>query len=136
MRARSSRPGDCPYVGKGGLKLEFALREFGVDVAGLTAADLGCHIGGFTDCLLQAGAAKVYAVDAGYGVLAWKLREDERVELFQRTNALHWQPPETLDLVAADVGWTRQERILPAAAAMVSSGGLILSLVCRNACRR
>jgi len=129
LRARSNRPSDCPYVGKGGLKLEFALREFGVDVAGLTTADLGCHIGGFTDCLLQAGAAKVHAVDTGYGVLAWKLRQDERVELFQRTNALHWQPPEALDLVAVDVGWTRQEKILPAAAAMVRPGDLILSLV-------
>ena len=129
MRARSNRPADCPYVGKGGLKLEFALREFGVDVAGLTTADLGCHIGGFTDCLLQGGAAKVCAVDTGYGVLAWKLRQDERVELFQRTNALHWQPPEALDLVAVDVGWTRQEKILAAAAGMVRPGGLILSLV-------
>ncbi len=129
MRARSNRPADCPYVGKGGLKLEFALREFSVDVAGLTTADLGCHIGGLNGCRLQAGGAKVYAVDTGYGVLAWKLRQDERAELFQRTNALHWQPPETLDLVAIDVGWTKQERILAVAAGMVRPGGLILSLI-------
>jgi 23S rRNA (cytidine1920-2'-O)/16S rRNA (cytidine1409-2'-O)-methyltransferase len=80
---------DCPYVSRGGLKLAAALEAFAVDVTGFICADLGCNVGGFTDCLLQRGAAKVYAVDTGYGELAWKLRQDERVVVAERTNALH-----------------------------------------------
>lgn len=128
-RSKSNRPKDCPYVGKGGLKLQFALEHFGIDVRGLVAADLGCSIGGFTDCLLQNGAAKVYAVDTAYGALAWKLRTDERVVVCERTNALHWPSPEMLDFVASDLGWTRQEKGLPAIARMLKPGGTALSLV-------
>jgi 23S rRNA (cytidine1920-2'-O)/16S rRNA (cytidine1409-2'-O)-methyltransferase len=128
-RAKSSRPKECPYVGKGGLKLAFALEHFRLDVTGLICADLGCNVGGFTDCLLQHGAAKVYAVDTAYGLLAWKLRTDERVVVFERTNALHWTPPEPLDLVVGDLGWTRQEKALPVMAGMLKPGGSALSLV-------
>lgn len=128
-RAKSNRPKECPFVGKGGLKLQFALDHFGIDVQGLIAADLGCNVGGFTDCLLQNGAAKVYAVDTSYGLLAWKLRIDERVEVHERTNALHWLPPEQLDLVVADMGWTRQEKILPVIARMLKPTGEALSLL-------
>lgn len=128
-RAKSSRPKECPYVGKGGLKLAFTLEHFELDASGLVCADLGCNVGGFTDCLLQHGAAKVYAVDTAYGLLAWKLRTDERVVVFERTNALHWTPPEPLDLVVADLGWTRQEKALPVMAEMLKPGGLALSLV-------
>lgn len=128
-RSKSNRPKDCPYVGKGGLKLEFALEHFRIEAAGLVTADLGCNVGGFTDCLLQHGAAKVYAVDTSYGLLAWKLRTDPRVVVFERTNALHWTPPEPLDLVASDLGWTRQEKALPAIAGMLKPGGRALSLV-------
>lgn len=128
-RARQNRPDDCPYVGKGGLKLRFALEHFEVNVEGLTAADLGCQVGGFTDCLLEKGARKVYTVDTAYGVLDWKLRNDQRVEVYERTNALHWNPPEKLDLVTIDLGWTGQEKSLPRAAGMIKPGARVLSLV-------
>ena len=128
-RSKQNRPKDCPFVGKGGLKLQFALEHFGVDVNGLVAADLGCNVGGFTDALLRVGAAKVYAVDTSYGLLAWKLRTDERVVVHERTNALHWTPPEPLDLVVADLGWTKQDKALPVMAGMLKPGGLAISLV-------
>lgn len=128
-RSKQNRPKDCPFIGKGGLKLQFALEHFEMDVHGLIAADLGCNIGGFTDALLQAGASKVYAVDTSYGLLAWKLRTDERVVVFERTNALHWTAPEPLDLVVADLGWTRQELALPVMARILRPGGQALSLV-------
>jgi len=127
-RARPRRE-PCPYVGRGGLKLRFALDHFRVDPAGATAADLGSHIGGFVDCLLQAGAAKVYAVDTARGVLDWTLRQNPRVVVCERTNALHWRPPEPLDLVTVDVGWTRQRLVLPVAAMCLREGGEVLSLV-------
>jgi len=128
-RSKQNRPKDCPFVGKGGLKLQFALEHFKLDVSGMVAADLGCNIGGFTDALLQAGASKVYAVDTSYGLLAWKLRTDERVVVFERMNVLHWTAPEPLDLVVADLGWTRQELALPVMARMLKPGGQALSLV-------
>ena len=110
----------CPFVSRGGLKLDAALQAFGVDVAGMVCADLGCNVGGFTDCLLQRGATQVYAVDSGYGTLAWKLRQDKRVVVMERTNAVHvdpWKLPgfTGCDVVVIDLGWTRQEKALPAA---------------------
>lgn len=128
-RSKQNRPKDCPFVGKGGLKLQFALEQFALDVHGLITADLGCNVGGFTDALLQNGAAKVYAVDTSYGLLAWKLRTDERVVVFERTNALHWESPEPLDLAVGDMGWTKQERVLPVMARILKQEGLALSLV-------
>src|SRR5438034_4090953 len=103
------------FVSRAGQKLEHALSIFGVDVTGFVCADLGCSTGGFTDCLLQRGAAKVYAVDTGYGVLDWKLRTNERVVVMERTNAMHVTLPEPVDLVTIDVAWTKQRHILPAA---------------------
>ena len=100
------------YVGRGGEKLAWALDHFGVDVAGRVCCDLGSHVGGFVDALLQAGAARVHAVDTSYGTLAWALRNDPRVEVLERTNALHVTLPEQVDLVTSDVGWTRQEKVL------------------------
>ncbi|MDI6828571.1 MAG: SAM-dependent methyltransferase [Armatimonadota bacterium] len=120
---------ECPFVGKGGLKLKFALDYFGISVDGLICADLGCNVGGFTDCLLQAGAAKVYAVDTSYGILAWKLRTDKRVVVCERTNALFWSPPEPLSIIVSDLGWTKQEKALPAIARILEPNGEILSLV-------
>lgn len=128
-RARVNRPDDCPYVTKGGLKLSFALSCFKLDVAGQTAADLGCHRGGFTDCLLQHGAARVHAVDTGYGVLDWKLRNDPRVTVHERTNLIHWTAPEPVDLAVIDAGWTPQRLSLPAALRSLKPSGRILSLV-------
>lgn len=118
-----------PYVSRGGLKLRHALDRFGVDVRGRSCADLGCSTGGFTDCLLQAGAARVYAIDTGYGVLAWKLRSDPRVVVMERTNALHAEPREGVDLVVADAGWTLQRRLIPAALRWLKPGGRVISLV-------
>jgi 23S rRNA (cytidine1920-2'-O)/16S rRNA (cytidine1409-2'-O)-methyltransferase len=104
-----------PYVGRGGLKLEAALDAFKVDPTGMVAADLGASTGGFTDCLLQRGASKVYAVDVGYGQLAWSLRQDERVVVMERTNARHLESlPEPLDLIVGDLSFISLKKILPA----------------------
>lgn len=124
---------ECPYVSRGGLKLEHALRVFAIDVRGLHAADLGCSTGGFTDCLLRHGAARVVAIDTAYGQLAWTLRNDPRVVVRERSNALHAAPrsdDERVDLVVVDLGWTRQRLLLPAARAWLrSSAGRIVTLI-------
>jgi len=117
------------FVSRAGQKLEHALAVFGIDVSGAVCADLGCSTGGFTDCLLQHGARRVYAVDTGYGVLDWKLRNDSRVVVMERTNAMHVQLPELVDWVSIDVAWTRQQRILPAAGRLLQPGGRVISLV-------
>ncbi len=107
-----------PFVSRAGLKLAHALEVFGLDVTGRRCADFGCNVGGFTDCLLQAGAESVVAVDTGHGTLAWKLRSDPRVEVRERTNALHDAPPPGgVDLVTIDMAWTRQRLAVPAALA-------------------
>ncbi len=116
------------YVGRGGPKLKFAIDRLGLDLRGLVGADLGCNIGGFTDCMLQEGVVRVYAVDTGYGMLAWKLRQDERVVVMERTNAMHVELPEPVGVVTVDVGWTRQRHILPHALALCSPAGTVLSL--------
>ncbi len=104
------------YVSRGGLKLEVAIEAFDVSVEGKICADVGASTGGFTDCLLQHGAAKVYAVDVGYGLLHWKLRQDPRVVLLERTNARHLdQLPETVDLVTIDASFISLALLLPAA---------------------
>ena len=107
--------GENKFVTRSGLKLEHALTVFGIDAAGTTCADLGSHQGGFVDCLLHRGAAKVYSVDTSYGTLAWKLRKDPSVVVMERTNAMHVELPEQVDLVTIDVGWTPQQHIIPAA---------------------
>ena len=120
------------YVGRGGLKLRHALDSFGIDPRGMRCADFGCNIGGFTDCLLQAGAVFVYAIDTGYGALAWKLRQDPRVGVMERTNALHATPPEPserVNLVVIDMGWTPQRLCIPAAVKWLAPGGRIVSLI-------
>ncbi len=121
----------CPYVSRGGLKLRHALDAFGVDVRGLECADLGCSTGGFTHCLLQAGAARVHAVDTAYGQLAWSLRKDPRVCVLERSNALHAQPPAPVDLVVLDLGWTPQRLAIPAALQWLKPGmgSRIISLI-------
>lgn len=118
------------FVSRAGLKLDHALNEFGVDVTGMTCADFGCNVGGFTDCLLQRGAARVYAIDTGYGVLAWTLRNDPRVVAIERTNALHAEPAAHVDLVTIDLAWTPQRHAIPAALRWLSPvRGRIISLV-------
>ncbi|MBQ9493721.1 MAG: TlyA family RNA methyltransferase [Oscillibacter sp.] len=106
----------CPYVSRGGLKLEKAMVSFPVRLSGAVCADIGASTGGFTDCMLQNGAAKVYAVDVGYGQLAWKLRTDARVVCLERTNARYLsreQIPEPLDFVSVDVSFISLRLILP-----------------------
>lgn len=121
---------DHPFVSRGGLKLRHALDTFGLDPTGLVCADFGCSTGGFTDCLLQAGAERVHAVDTAYGILAWKLRQDDRVVVRERTNALHAEPPEGgVDLVVMDLGWTRQARAIPAALKWLRTDGRIITLI-------
>jgi len=109
--------------------LQHALAQFQVSPAGLTCADFGCNVGGFTDCLLRSGAAKVYALDTGYGTLAWTLRKDPRVVVMERTNALHAPPPQPVDLIAIDLGWTPQRLAVPAAVRWLSPTGRIVSLI-------
>lgn len=111
-------------------KLDAALDRFGIVVAARSCADLGCNVGGFTDCLLRRGAGSVIALDVAYGVLAWRLRNDPRVTVKERTNALHAPPPEGgVDLVAIDLGWTPQRLALPAARRWVRPGGEVVTLV-------
>src|SRR3954466_11682841 len=118
-----------PFVSRAGQKLDHALAHFGVDVAGLGCADLGCNAGGFTDCLLQRGAAKVYAVDTGYGMLDWRLRKDPRVVGMERTNAMHAELPEPAGLGGVDGAWTQQQHILPAARRMLAPDGAVVTLI-------
>ena len=106
----------CPYVSRGGLKLEKALRDFGVKPAGFVCSDSGASTGGFTDCLLQQGAKKVFAIDVGYGQLDWKIRSDERVVVMERTNIRYVTPEdlgEPLDLSVIDVSFIGLEIVLP-----------------------
>lgn len=117
------------FVSRAGQKLDHALTTFGVEVTGLVCADLGSNAGGFVDCLLRRGAAKVYAIETGYGVLDWKLRNDPRVVVMERTNAMHAELPERVAMVTIDVAWTRQRHILPAARRMVADGGTVVSLI-------
>lgn len=117
------------FVSRGGLKLHHALTEFGLVITGLVGADLGCSTGGFTDCLLRHGALRVHSVDTAYGEFAWKLRNDPRVVLHERSNALHLPPAESVDLVVIDLGWTPQRLALPAAAKWLRPGGRIITLV-------
>jgi 23S rRNA (cytidine1920-2'-O)/16S rRNA (cytidine1409-2'-O)-methyltransferase len=117
------------FVSRAGLKLDHALTVFSIPVSGKICADLGCSTGGFTDCLLQRGAAKVFSVDTGYGVLDWKLRNDPRVVVMERTNAMHVRLPEPVDLITIDVGWTRQRHILPSAGRLLAPGGSVVTLV-------
>lgn len=117
------------FVSRAGIKLEYALRTFNISVKNLVCADFGANVGGFTDCLLKAGAKKVYAIDTGYGVLDYKLRKDNRVVVMERTNAIYLDLPEKCDLITIDVGWTRQKYILPAAKRNLKKEGFIISLV-------
>jgi len=117
------------YVTRAGTKLEGAIKHFGVAVAGRDALDLGSHKGGFADCLLRFGARTVTVVDTAYGVLDYKLREDERVIVHERTNALTARFDRTWDIITIDLGWTPQRLILPRAMLWAAPGAHVLSLV-------
>ncbi len=120
------------YVSRGGLKLEKAMAAFSITLAGKTAADIGASTGGFTDCMLQNGAARVYAVDVGYGQLAWAIRNDPRVVCLERTNARYLtaeQIPEPLDFASIDVSFISLGLILPALRPLLKAGGQVAALV-------
>ncbi|MCA0451965.1 MAG: TlyA family RNA methyltransferase [Proteobacteria bacterium] len=121
-----------PWVSRGGLKLAHAIEAFGIDVAGKIAIDVGASTGGFTDVLLTKGAAKVYAVDVGHGQLAWKLRNDPRVIVLEKTNARHLttaQIPEAPDMVVCDSSFIGLETVLPAALALAKPGAVAVALI-------
>ena len=123
---------DIPYVSRGGLKLARALEHFAVDVAGRTAIDVGASTGGFTDCLLQNGASRVFAVDVGYGQLAWQLREDARVVNLERTNIRHLaagQLDSVPDLAVIDASFISLDKVLPATLALLQPGSDVIALI-------
>ncbi len=123
----------CPYVSRGGLKLEKALRDFGVKPQGFVCSDSGASTGGFTDCLLQQGAKKVFAIDVGYGQLDWKIRSDERVVVMERTNIRYVTPEELgepLDLSVVDVSFISLKIVLPTIKQLLKrESGQVLCLI-------
>ena len=126
------RGGTLAYVSRGGLKLEKAMATFPIDLHGAVCADIGASTGGFTDCMLQNGAEKVYAVDVGYGQLAWKLRSDPRVVCLERTNArylTHEQVPDELDFASVDVSFISLKLIFPALRPLLKEGGHVACLI-------
>ena len=126
------RSGSCPYVSRGGLKLEKALRDFGVDPTGFVCSDSGASTGGFTDCLLQQGAKKVFAIDVGYGQLDWKIRSDPRVVVMERTNVRYVTPEqlgEPLDLSVIDVSFISLKIVLPVIKSFLKTDGQVLCLI-------
>lgn len=123
---------DHPWVSRGGLKLAHALAHFALDPTGTVAIDVGASTGGFTDVLLAHGAAKVYAVDVGHGQLAWKLRNDPRVVVLERTNARHLSSkeiPEPVDWVVCDASFIGLETVLPAALFLTKLGAVAIALI-------
>ena len=127
------RGATCPYVSRGGLKLEKALRDFGVDPTGYVCSDSGASTGGFTDCLLQKGAKKVFAIDVGYGQLDWKIRSDPRVVVMERTNVRYVTPDqlgEPLDLSVVDVSFISLRIVLPVIKTFLKeNAGQVLCLI-------
>jgi len=125
-----SDPPSVRFVSRAGFKLQHALEIFGVPVEGIDCADFGCNAGGFTDCLLQRGARRVTAIDTGYGMLDWRLRNDSRVDVQERTNALHAPPPSGgVDLVVMDLAWTCQRHSVPVALRWLRPNGRIITLI-------
>lgn len=126
------RGGENPFVSRGGLKLEKAVRKYGIDLTGLTTMDVGASTGGFTDCMLQHGATKVYAIDVGYGQLDWKLRNDTRVIVMERTNARFMEPAwfqEQIGFASMDVSFISVRLILPGIYACLGEGAEAVVLV-------
>lgn len=126
------RTGACPYVSRGGLKLEKALRDFGIKPEGYVCSDSGASTGGFTDCLLQQGAKKVFAIDVGYGQLDWKIRSDPRVVVMERTNVRYVTPEqlgEPLDLSVIDVSFISLRIVLPVIKSFLKDSGQVICLI-------
>ena len=122
----------CPFVSRGGYKLQKAMETFPIALEGKTCADIGASTGGFTDCMLQHGAKKVYAIDVGYGQLDWKLRSDARVAVMERTNARFMEPAwfsDGLDFASIDVSFISLDKILPALFPCLKDGGQVVALI-------
>ena len=123
---------DIPFVSRGGLKLNKAIEEFNIDLNGKIAADIGASTGGFTDCMLQHGATKVYAIDVGYGQLAWKLRQDSRVINMERTNIRNVTRDmidDELDFASIDVAFISLDKVLPVVFSLLSDSGEVVALI-------
>jgi 23S rRNA (cytidine1920-2'-O)/16S rRNA (cytidine1409-2'-O)-methyltransferase len=132
VSARIRLKSTSPYVSRGGLKLEKALREFAIDIKNKTALDIGASTGGFTDCLLAHGAAQVFAVDVGYGQLAWKLRNDSRVVIFEKTNIRYFQLsrlPRLAELATVDVSFISLKLVLPQLKTLLMTNGDVVALI-------
>ncbi len=128
----SIKDSSLKYVGRGGLKLEGALKHFEIDVRDKIALDVGASTGGFTDCLLQSGAARVYALDVGYGQLDWKLRNDERVIVMEKINARHLKCediPELVDIIVIDVSFISLTKIIPPVIQILKPSGVLVALI-------
>jgi len=132
IRLKGSGVAASRYVSRGGLKLEAALREFSIDVRGVVCLDVGASTGGFTDCLLQHGAQKVYAVDVGHNQLDWRLRNDRRVEVREGINARYLKPEDfdaKFDLATIDVAFVSATKIMPAVAPLLTGAGRLITLI-------
>jgi 23S rRNA (cytidine1920-2'-O)/16S rRNA (cytidine1409-2'-O)-methyltransferase len=132
LKVLDVRGQDHPWVSRGGLKLDHALAHFDISVVGAVCLDIGASTGGFTDVLFARGAAKVYAVDVGHGQLAWKLRQDARVVVLERTNARHLsrvEVPDEIDVLCCDASFIGLETILPAPMALARSGARLVALI-------
>lgn len=117
------------FVSRAGEKLQHALTTFDISVKDKICGDFGSSTGGFVDCLLQNGASKVYSVDTSYGELAWTLRNDSRVVVMERTNAMHVQLPEKVEVLTIDTGWTKQEKVITNALNNLKDDGIVISLI-------
>jgi len=121
---------DKKFVSRGGIKLEFAIENWKLRIENYVCLDVGSSTGGFVDCLLQNGASKVYSVDTAYGELAWKLRQDPKVVVMERTNILHLESlPEQVDIITIDAGWTKLELVLPVVKKFLKANGQIIALL-------
>ncbi|HKR22883.1 MAG TPA: TlyA family RNA methyltransferase [Pyrinomonadaceae bacterium] len=132
IRVKHAEDPASRYVGRGGLKLEAALREFKIDVRGAVCLDVGASTGGFTDCLLQNGATRVFAIDVGHNQIDWRLRNDPRVEVREGVNARYLQTedfPVKFDLAVMDVSFISATMVLPAVVALLREGGSIVTLI-------
>lgn len=132
IRVKNSDDPASRYVGRGGLKMEAALREFSIDVQGVVCLDVGASTGGFTDCLLQHGAQKVVAVDVGHNQLDWRLRQDARVEVREGVNARYLTPQDFVDkfeLIVVDVSFISVSKVLPALVSLLTVGGNVVVLI-------
>jgi 23S rRNA (cytidine1920-2'-O)/16S rRNA (cytidine1409-2'-O)-methyltransferase len=117
------------YVSRAGEKLEHAIKFFDISVKDLICADFGSNTGGFVDVLLTFGSKKVYSVETGYGVLDWKLRQDERVMVMEKKNAMHIDLPEEVDFISIDTSWTRLEKVIPNVLKNLKTSGKIVALL-------